>query len=58
MGAKVDQNKCIGCGTCVALCPKVFSMGDDGKAKSNGKKAPCAKEAEDSCPVDAISGAE
>ena len=34
----VDRNVCIGCGTCVALCPAVFQLGDDGKSKVvNGK---------------------
>ena len=57
MVAIVDEEKCIGCGTCAAVCPKVFSMQNDGKAKANGKEDPSAKDAQDSCPVDAISGA-
>lgn len=28
----VDQATCIGCGTCPAMCGKVFTMKDDGKA--------------------------
>ena len=28
----VDQATCIGCGTCPALCGKVFTMKADGKA--------------------------
>jgi ferredoxin len=57
MAPVVDQNTCIGCGTCAALCPQSFKMKSDGKALETGKNAPCAKEAEESCPVDAISGA-
>jgi ferredoxin len=54
---KVDQETCIGCGLCMSLCPQVFEMGDDGKArviKPKGEKEKCAKEAADSCPVTAI----
>lgn len=55
---KVDKKKCIGCGTCPGVCPEVFEMGPDGKArvkKGADKKAECIKEAIESCPVDAIS---
>jgi len=53
----VDQNKCIGCGACVALCPGVFEIKDDGKSHVINVKA-CAKcdckAAVDGCPVQAI----
>jgi len=56
--SKVDQEKCIGCGACVAVCEKVFEM-KNGKAhvkKGEEKsKLPCVKEAKESCPVEAIS---
>lgn len=56
MTPKVDQNKCIGCGLCTSICPKVFKLGDDGKAHVISKKVePCVKEAIESCPVGAIS---
>ncbi|MCH7759063.1 ferredoxin, partial [Patescibacteria group bacterium] len=29
---KVDQDKCIGCGACPAVCPANFEMRDVGKA--------------------------
>ena len=54
---KVDQEKCIGCGACVSICPQSFEM-FEGKArvkKSELKKVVCEKEAEESCPVQAIS---
>lgn len=56
MKVKVDQAKCIGCGACVAICPKVFEL-KEGKAyaKVSDTKEACAKEAADSCPVQAIS---
>jgi len=55
----VDQEKCIGCGTCVALCPEVFELGEEGKARVK-LQAPSSKlqvkieEAIESCPVGAI----
>lgn len=30
MKVKIDHEKCIMCGSCVALCPEVFEMKDDG----------------------------
>ena len=52
---KIDKKKCIGCGTCVAVCSEAFEMTDDNKAKiKSAKNASCIKEAIDSCPVDAI----
>lgn len=54
----IDRNVCIGCGTCVALCPAVFQLGDDGKSKVvNGKGAgeDEIQQAIDSCPVQCIS---
>ena len=55
MTIKVDQEKCVGCGMCAGLCPEVFAMTDDGKSKVIGDNISCAKEAADSCPVEAIS---
>ncbi len=54
----VDRNVCIGCGTCVALCPAVFQLGDDGKSKVVNGKAVGEDEIQqaiDSCPVQCIS---
>ena len=52
----VDKDKCIGCGKCTEICPKVFKMGSDGKSSvKKGVKAPCVSDAIASCPVDAIS---
>lgn len=53
----VDEEKCIGCGTCVALCPKVFDFDDKGKVKvvdQEGDTVEKIQEAIESCPVDAI----
>lgn len=67
---KIIQNykDCIGCGTCVALCPEFWEMDNEGKAKPKGgvknqeteeyeleiKKEGCNKDAVDSCPVQVI----
>ena len=55
----VDQTTCIGCGTCEALCPKIFQI-KNGKSKPklkdvSGDDENCAKKAMESCPVNAIS---
>jgi len=53
----VDKDKCLGCGTCVALAPKVFRIGDNGKAEvidQEGEEESVIQNAIDSCPVNAI----
>ncbi|MBL7021898.1 ferredoxin [Patescibacteria group bacterium] len=59
MKPAVDKDKCTGCGTCMALCPKVFEFDDDGKSRVIDESG-CAKgcdcqQAVDSCPTQAIS---
>jgi len=63
-----ERDKCIGCGSCVALCPKQWEMDEDGKSKLIGAvinpqtkneelevtKIGCNQEAADSCPVQII----
>ena len=31
MKVSIDQTKCVMCATCVAICPEVFEMTDDGR---------------------------
>ncbi len=64
----LDREKCIGCGSCQALCPKHFELIKDGKfhligSKKNPKtgneelevkKEDCLKEAAEACPVKII----
>ena len=53
----VDFSLCEGCGSCVAVCPEVFELRDDGKAWVIGvdKCNTCdCQEAADICPVQAI----
>ena len=28
-----EREKCIGCGSCAALCPKYWEMAEDGKSR-------------------------
>ncbi len=52
---KIDKEKCLGCGMCVSMCPDVFEMDENGKAKViSQKNTPCAKEVAESCPGEAI----
>ena len=52
---KVNQEKCIGCGACVAIDPENFDFNDDGISTVIKEEASeQAKEAEEACPVCAI----
>lgn len=60
MKAEVDKDTCIGCGLCPSICEAVFELEDDGKAVAKVNPVPEdqedeAKDAEASCPVNAIS---
>ena len=50
----IDKKLCIGCGLCASVCPSNFKMNDDGKAEAINQKSDCAKNASESCPVQAI----
>lgn len=63
MKVSIDPSKCIACGSCVAICPEVFEMKEDGtvsvKAEFKGKDIPKeleskVREAFDTCPSTAI----
>ena len=62
---KLEREKCIGCGSCQALCPKYFEIVDDGKSHIVGstkqdneeleiEKIECAETAAETCPVQCI----
>lgn len=53
----VNQQTCIGCGTCVSLAPKSFKLNDEGKIQPINPPQDdeaTIKNAIDSCPVNAI----
>jgi len=53
----LNQELCVGCGACASLCPDVFELQDDGKAKvinkDNCENCDC-EIVMNSCPVGAI----
>ncbi len=62
---KLEREKCIGCGSCSALCPKYFEMADDGKSHIKNalkndieelevQKLECAESASEACPAQCI----
>jgi ferredoxin len=62
---KLEREKCIGCGSCQALCPKFFELIDDGKSTIKGaakqdiqelevEKIECAQAAAEACPAQCI----
>ena len=59
MKAFVDDSLCTACGLCVDICEEVFQMGDDCAEVIVDVVPPdsedCVLEAEQSCPVEAIS---
>ena len=60
MGKRVyiDEEECIGCGSCVEICPEVFQMKEgEEKAeviKPEGGPEDLVQEAIDTCPVSCI----
>ena len=52
----VDWDLCIGCGSCIELCPEVFELKDDKAVVTNAEKCDTCncQEAIDICPVEAI----
>jgi ferredoxin len=55
--AHVDQDECIGCESCVEICPEAFHMTDEAKAEvlpgASGDEE-CIQEAMDTCPAECI----
>ncbi len=55
---KIDETECIGCETCVELCPEVFALDDAGEKaqviKPDAVDTDCVEESIESCPVECI----
>ena len=61
MKIKINQEDCIGCGSCSAICPDVFDLNKENKAVIKNTDTDqgetdeeCVKEAVDICPIDVI----
>ncbi|RLA80934.1 MAG: ferredoxin [Deltaproteobacteria bacterium] len=60
MGRKVyiDEEECVGCGTCEELCPEIFELDEEtGRAKviePEVEDEGCVEEAMDTCPAECI----
>ena len=52
---KVNKEKCIGCGACIAVCPHDAISLKDGKAVIDQKKCNKCFDCIEICPVKAIS---
>lgn len=64
----LEREKCIGCGSCQAICPEYFELAEDGKSHIKNseknlktgndeleiKKIKCAESAAEACPVQCI----
>jgi len=58
MAVVIDQDACMGCESCVEICPDVFEMNDSGEkaqVSDPDSEADCVEEAIDSCPAECIS---
>ena len=55
MAAKVDQNKCTGCQTCVEICPAAAIAIENDKAKVDAATCVECETCIDECPESAIS---
>lgn len=54
----IDKEECIGCQSCVELCPEVFAFNDDEEkafvVKPDGGDLECTKDAAAACPAACI----
>lgn len=58
MAIVINEDECVGCETCVEICPDVFKLNDDGDKAvviDPNSDADCVDEAIDTCPNEAIS---
>ena len=54
----IDTDECIGCESCVELCPEVFEFDEENEKakviKEKGGSEDCIEEAISTCPADCI----
>ena len=54
----IDEEECIGCQSCIEICPEVFQMREDGEKAEvvsfEGCPEELIQEAIDTCPVSCI----
>ncbi len=54
----LDQDECVGCGSCEEICPDVFKLNEDTEkaevVKPEGGPEDLIQEAIDTCPVSCI----
>lgn len=58
MAVVIDPDECIGCESCVEICPDVFEMDDDGEKAiviAPDADSECVDESIETCPNEAIS---
>jgi ferredoxin len=57
-GVYIDEDECIGCGSCEEICPEVFRLNEETEkaevAKPKGGPEDLIQEAIDTCPVSCI----
>jgi len=56
-GLYIDQEKCIGCGLCAEIAPKVFTLNNKGVSEvidPNGDEENRIQEAINECPAECI----
>ena len=56
---EINEEECVGCETCVELCPDIFGFNDDDEKAyvilADGGDEDCIEEAMGSCPAECIS---
>ena len=52
---RIDEDECIGCGSCEEICPEVFKLDEKAEViKPEGGPEDLIEEAMETCPVECI----